>query len=250
MVSKKFGKLLILESVGFNKFSQRLFKCKCDCGIEKVINASSIKNGSIISCGCHLGNKKRINAINKIGMKIGRLTVLEIIEYDKKYNRPFYKCICDCGKIKTVHTSNLKVSLKGITSCGCLMLENVRRANSKRPYEYIYNRLVRNNDKNIPIMTYEEFIEFTEINNCHYCKKEVKWDKHSYKCKNKRYNLDRKDNSTGYIKSNCCVCCWECNQIKGNRFNYEQMLKLSSVLIEIQIEKSNNSIQPMYWHKR
>ena len=36
-----------------------------------------------------------------------------------------------------------------------------------------------------------------------------------------KYNLDRKDNSIGYSKNNCVVCCSTCNYIKGDKFTYE-----------------------------
>lgn len=37
-----------------------------------------------------------------------------------------------------------------------------------------------------------------------------------------RYNLDRIDNNKGYIFSNLVVCCWRCNNSKGNRYSFEE----------------------------
>lgn len=58
-----------------------------------------------------------------IGMKFGRLTVLELVGTNKwRDNR--YRCICDCGKIHAASGSNLR---RGhIKSCGCFRREETR----------------------------------------------------------------------------------------------------------------------------
>lgn len=54
LVGSKVGFLTILEYVGYG-FNQSLFKCRCDCGVEKVIKYSRfcIENPS---CGCKENN--------------------------------------------------------------------------------------------------------------------------------------------------------------------------------------------------
>jgi hypothetical protein len=55
-----------------------------------------------------------------IGLKFGRLTVLEMVGRYKNGDAK-YRCICDCGKERVVLSGNLK---KGNTkSCGCLHKE-------------------------------------------------------------------------------------------------------------------------------
>lgn len=54
--------------------------------------------------------------INLIGKKIGKLTVLEECK-ERKRNYKVYKCICDCGNIHYVVSSDLIGNR--ITSCGC-----------------------------------------------------------------------------------------------------------------------------------
>ena len=62
------------------------------------------------------------------GMVFGRLTV---IECGRDYispsgrRRPAWKCICECGKEKTICASNLKSGTT--TSCGCFQRENMSR---------------------------------------------------------------------------------------------------------------------------
>lgn len=55
---------------------------------------------------------------NLVGQKFGRLTVLEYAE--RKNNRWYFKCQCDCGNICIVCGEDLKKNTK---SCGCLQKE-------------------------------------------------------------------------------------------------------------------------------
>lgn len=59
---------------------------------------------------------KRI--IDLTGQKFNRWTVLEL---GTKSDRVRWKCLCDCGNIGEVGTSNLKAGIS--KSCGCLNLE-------------------------------------------------------------------------------------------------------------------------------
>ena len=57
--------------------------------------------------------RKMIDLTNK---KIGNLLVIER-DYEKSLKKPFWKCQCDCGNIKTISSAHL---LNGQTkSCGC-----------------------------------------------------------------------------------------------------------------------------------
>jgi len=53
---QKYGRLLVLEDVGRNKYRHVLWKCRCDCGKEKTISAGDLVSGRVNSCGC-LHNK-------------------------------------------------------------------------------------------------------------------------------------------------------------------------------------------------
>jgi 5-methylcytosine-specific restriction endonuclease McrA len=91
----------------------------------------------------------------------------------------------------------------------------------KTPYKGTYG-ILRKHAKRRSIelsMTYEEFLPFTEELQCHYCLSDIVWIKHG---KVNAYNLDRIDNEKGYSKENCVVCCWKCNNSKGNRYSHEE----------------------------
>jgi hypothetical protein len=60
--------------------------------------------------------------INMVGQRYQRLVVLE--ELGK-----FVKAVCDCGKVKEYHRSNLLAGYSA--SCGCLRNESVSQANFK-----------------------------------------------------------------------------------------------------------------------
>lgn len=49
---QKFARLTVLERVSSRR-SGTLWKCRCDCGNEVIVLASSLKNGNTKSCGCY-----------------------------------------------------------------------------------------------------------------------------------------------------------------------------------------------------
>jgi len=117
-----------------------------------------------------------------------------------------------------------------------------RRGLKKRPYEWTFNKLVHvATTRGLEVsLTYEEFLEFTDVGACHYCTSKITWLPHNVgeTNGNAKSNLDRKDNSLGYSKENCVVSCIICNRIKNNYLSYEEMMKLSPVLRTILPQKN------------
>lgn len=56
----------ILKNVGTNKHRQALVLCRCECGTEKIVIATSIRLGKSKSCGC-LQKEKAAAIISEIG---------------------------------------------------------------------------------------------------------------------------------------------------------------------------------------
>ena len=53
MTGKKFNKLTVIKRVYPNeKHGLARWLCKCDCGKEKIIRGTELRNGHIKSCGC------------------------------------------------------------------------------------------------------------------------------------------------------------------------------------------------------
>jgi hypothetical protein len=163
--------------------------------------------------------------------RFGRLVVLN--KTDKRDNRRglIWNCKCDCGNTKNISSGTLTNGY--VRSCGCLRRESEIARHKKRPYESIYNFLVATANKrnHIITITYEDYLEFTNIKICHYCNSNIVWVPYSRNrlgIKDGRgYNLDRKDNNIGYIKENCIVCCGRCNRGKNSVFTYEQWYKMT-----------------------
>lgn len=67
---KKFGRLTAIEKVGDAiKRNGVLWRCKCDCGNEKIVPSGYLKSGNTASCGClfiESRYRKRDGVKNKI----------------------------------------------------------------------------------------------------------------------------------------------------------------------------------------
>ena len=143
------------------------------------------------------------------GRKYGRWEVLTRAP-NSTSRQAYWYCKCTCGVKKAVAASNL---LRGWSiSCGCYNKEVV----SKRPYESLYNSLRRTSRERgkTCALTYNQFLTFVKKTACHYCGNPVVWTKNSMRFNGYGYNLDRKDNTQGYSKENCVVCCKVCNRMK------------------------------------
>ena len=188
---------------------------------------------------------------NTVGNKYGRLTVLERLPFRRTSSGrtvSMIKCVCDCGNIKVAKRESV---VGGNTrSCGCLRREHARKNNikmRKRPYEYLYNKLVRQADeRDLPVnISYEYFIEFTKIDKCHYCGGIITLRKYCKRNRSIAHHIDRKDNSKGYSKENMAVCCGECNWHKSSYFNgNEYVLVMNALKIKNEIREYAES---MWW---
>lgn len=52
MIGKKYGNMTVLELEGRDKYKRLLYRCRCDCGNEKVVLGASLRDGHTTSCGC------------------------------------------------------------------------------------------------------------------------------------------------------------------------------------------------------
>ncbi len=160
------------------------------------------------------------------GKTFGNWEVIKKLpNYPSSCHSTMYLCKCVCGKERARFRTNL-ISGKN-KGCGCIPW-NIKT----RPYEAIYNVFLRNaaKDNRFIDLTFEQFLKFTEISECHYCGLEITWAKSSTNKNGNNYNLDRKDNTVGYTFSNCVVCCARCNRAKSNHFTYEEWVEIGKVI--------------------
>ena len=135
-VGRRYG-MLVVEEVIYEKMTTGCrgtitkFKCKCDCGNEKIIRADSIRYRNKRSCGCNSLNQRRKNKRKDItGEKYGRLTVLEMIWGNRaEGTRTKCRCICECGAEVIVSADQLKRGNTG--SCGCYNKDVISKIKTK-----------------------------------------------------------------------------------------------------------------------
>lgn len=163
---------------------------------------------------------------NLVGQKFGKLLVTKLLE-SKQFGtqkKRVWECICECGGITIVTTSDLK---KGHTkSCGCLYkissVENSLKSRHKivkkdAALNSIFMRYKNNaKDRKYNFELTKEHFKILINSNCYYCGSEPLnlFDKRHY---NLFYNgIDRIDNNIGYTLSNSVACCKMCNIAKNN----------------------------------
>ena len=91
-----------------------LWRCRCDCGKEILLEPYQITGGKVQSCGCLRGVKKRRDLTGK---RFGRLTALERLE-EKSGTNYLWRCRCDCGK--EILLEPYQITGEKVKSCGCL----------------------------------------------------------------------------------------------------------------------------------
>lgn len=52
MVGKRFGRLFVESEDGRNKYGEKMYLCKCDCGNAKMVRSHALISGETRSCGC------------------------------------------------------------------------------------------------------------------------------------------------------------------------------------------------------
>ena len=122
ITGQRFGKLIVLGYDHTEGKGKTYWKCKCDCGIEKIIRKDGLISGNIVSCGCYKAKRtsERFSA-NLIGQRFGKLVVKERYG-SNKFNQTLWLCQCDCGNTHIVDTHSLTSGQSN--SCGCLTMSS------------------------------------------------------------------------------------------------------------------------------
>lgn len=118
-IGKKFNMLTIID-FDHKSGAHMYYRCRCDCGNEKVVRYDSLKDGSIKSCGCLQSNRVSQKDLSHIGEIWGRMTIIAFDHTDKSYNK-WYVARCQCGNEKIVTYGSLKHGQ--VVSCGCYSRE-------------------------------------------------------------------------------------------------------------------------------
>lgn len=150
-----------------------------------------------------------------IGMKFGKLTVVERAGLEKRIGAIKYRCLCDCGNYVVVAGRNLRSYIT--QSCGCL--KNTARTRYANKIEGAYRvwykahekRSKRWDDGNLDFNVWLT----TVTADCIYCQAKPRMRLYS---STQTYvpwtGIDRVDNDRGYCVDNVVPCCTECNMKK------------------------------------
>ena len=206
----RFGKWIVLEYVGKDKFDCALWLCRCDCGKEKTVLGSRLRGKYTKHCGCS-------RVIDEAGNQYGKWTVLEYVGTGNS-GEALWRVRCDCGTERDLVGSELRSGHS--KSCGCsgvlpkgeaalnALINSIRCSAVKRNYSF---ELTKEQIRNLVTQS------------CHYCGSPP-----TQVSKRKRTNgtfvyngLDRMDNSLGYVIDNVVPCCKRCN-IAKHTMDYQE----------------------------
>ena len=175
--------------------------------------------------------------INLIGKRFGKLLVIERVINPKSYKAHF-RCLCDCGRTKTIGSYYLQNSMGNEASCGCE--RNIVCRKLSDPKDASYNSVItgyrlgaKKRDKQW-LLAREDAIALM-CQNCHYCGIPPSQNRNAYYWKDivertiaksaKKWKtdaaiiingIDRIDNAGDYTKDNCVACCKICNSAKSD----------------------------------
>lgn len=128
LAGKTFGKWTVLGQGDLDKWKNRLWRVRCECGTERQVLGSNLRYGKSTSCGL-CGNNEPEDKY--IGKEFGRWTVIGIVGTTNGKNT-VWRVRCQCGTEKEVRRDNL---LSGRSkSCGCWTSE-LKRVTRKRNWE-------------------------------------------------------------------------------------------------------------------
>ena len=149
--------------------------------------------------------------VNLQGKKFGRWKVIKFVE--KKGRMFFWECICECGTIRNVNGSELRLGRS--KSCGCLVSDLLSKRNETHGYSdtkfYKKFRRMKQRCEDISNKNYggrgikclwNSFEEFKEDMYESYLEHIEKFGK-------RNTTIERIENNEGYSKKNCEWTTWE-----------------------------------------
>lgn len=74
LTNQRFGALTALEIVGSTIRGAIIWRCRCDCGVEREAVAGELKAGQITHCGCQKDGNRNL----KQPRKLRKITVGEV----------------------------------------------------------------------------------------------------------------------------------------------------------------------------
>ena len=201
LAGNTYGKLIVIKEDGRNKWKEKLWLCKCNCGKYKCkhyihVTSRNLGEGRVQSSG--------VPDVVENGSVFKELTVVKIDHIDNR-GRYYYLCNCSCGKTTVVAGSSLR---SGSTiSCGHVWYNKIKQPKSHGlSHDPAYNcwcdmvhRVTHKCDRNYERYTHTiegALIEEEWIND------PQKFLDYIGKRPSKEYSIDRINPTKGYVKGN------------------------------------------------
>ena len=122
------GNLTVDSDSGLRKNRYTVWKCKCICGKEILLDTRTIQRGTVLDCGCITKVKKNIHDISN--QRFGRLIAVRPLEKRDQSGGVLWECKCDCGNV--CYASGIQLRKGNIKSCGCLSHPTIKNWFGKR----------------------------------------------------------------------------------------------------------------------
>lgn len=121
MDGRRFGSLVVLGITDQrSSYGSLLYRCRCDCGREKLVVGNELRRGNVTSCGAGIHHMKDIT-----GQRFGRLVALHPTGVPGNSRASYnWLCQCDCGEEVEANLNDL--ARGRTTSCGCALRDNMK----------------------------------------------------------------------------------------------------------------------------
>ena len=115
-IGYRVGKLTVTAPTAQRKNGYMVWRCRCDCGGEILLDTRCLQRGTVRDCGCE--TVVRPGQRDLTGMRFGRLVCIEPEPQRSSNGSTIWRCRCDCGKECLAVGTQLTQGYK--KSCGCL----------------------------------------------------------------------------------------------------------------------------------
>lgn len=116
-IGSKVGMLTVEEPTEQRKARYIVWRCRCECGRDILLDTRCLQRGTVRDCGCR--TPVRPNQRDISGMRFGKLTAVRPTEERGSAGTTVWVCRCDCGGEVRAELRQLVTGMR--KSCGCLI---------------------------------------------------------------------------------------------------------------------------------